>query len=1044
MEPSAEPEDGPIWLRLGHDVGVIDVADVLQPELTEVNRLPARPPLTPYPDVDSARDGVGTPWRRSLDGAWRFRLVESPSAAPARWMHPTTSDERWRTIDVPGCWTRQGTGDLPHYTNIVMPWPDTEAPYTPPENPTGLHRTTFSVPRAWRNRDVIVHLGGAESVVIVWCNGTFVGMGKDSRLPSEFDLTPHLVSGTNLLAVMVIRYSDATWIEDQDHWWHAGLHRSVHLEARGRTRIDDLHVGADFDPATGTGRLSVRAHLHGSTGEESIRTWLETPAGTRVGAVLEAEVADRGRGSQFEEVLTAVTHPGPVASASVDLVKIRPWTAETPNRYRVVTELLDGTGSVIEAHATMTGFRRVEVVDRRLRINGTDVKIIGVNRHDHHPVTGKTVSVDEMREELVLMKQHNLNSIRTAHYPNDHRLLELCDELGLYVIDEANMECHGREISLAHDPRYERAILERTQRLVRRDRNFACVIGWSLGNESGHAPVHNSAAAWIKHIDPTRFVHHEGAERWRLSYGGVAHHDLLRAPTASERLSNDVVTTMYPSIRHVALWAEWAEKTGLDDRPMLICEFSHAMGNSNGSLDEYLDLFWNQPAIAGGYLWDWRDQGLAETDHNGRFFWAYGGHFGDEPNDANFCINGLVGPDLVPHPAMRELAWGARPVTVEHLSGKRVRVTNRYAFADLSGLQLRWSVEVDGRRVERGTLDIDLPAGVSANVTIPFTTKRPEGEAHLLVETVTRRSTSWCAKGHVVAWDQIALNDMVAAVPRPRRRRAIEVETCDTGIAAVVIDGETVVCGDIRGWLWRAPTDNDGVGQGWMSEVKGVRIDWLRWGLDRLTSEVDSITRRTRDGIETITLKRRLVGAGAEASHRTKITLVDGVATFAEQIVVPAEWHDLARVGVRFEVPGDLDQLTWFGPGPLETYPDRKASGIVSRWTSTVDEQFHPYVVPQEHGAHTDARWMSLTDERGRGIVVAGQRPMVLTARADHDATLTAASTLAELDPEPTTEVHVDSAVRGLGTAACGPDVLDRFVVGPGRHRFSWTIGAAR
>ena len=432
-----------------------------------------------------------------------------------------------------------------------------------------------------------------------------------------------------------------------------------------------------------------------------------------------------------------MTHPGPVASASVDLVKIRPWTAETPNRYRVVTELLDGTGSVIEAHATMTGFRRVEVVDRRLRINGTDVKIIGVNRHDHHPVTGKTVSVDEMREELVLMKQHNLNSIRTAHYPNDHRLLELCDELGLYVIDEANMECHGREISLAHDPRYERAILERTQRLVRRDRNFACVIGWSLGNESGHAPVHNSAAAWIKHIDPTRFVHHEGAEQWRLSYGGVAHHDLLRAPTASERLSNDVVTTMYPSIRHVALWAEWAEKTGLDDRPMLICEFSHAMGNSNGSLDEYLDLFWNQPAIAGGYLWDWRDQGLAETDHNGRFFWAYGGHFGDEPNDANFCINGLVGPDLVPHPAMRELAWGARPVTVEHLSGKRVRVTNRYAFADLSGLQLRWSVEVDGRRVERGTLDIDLPAGVSANVTIPFTTKRPEGEAHLLVETVT-------------------------------------------------------------------------------------------------------------------------------------------------------------------------------------------------------------------------------------------------------------------------------------------------------------------
>ncbi|MEM8707969.1 MAG: glycoside hydrolase family 2 TIM barrel-domain containing protein, partial [Actinomycetota bacterium] len=591
---------------------MLDVVDLLQPELTEINRLPARPPLAPYPDVESARAGVTSPWRRSLDGAWRFRLVDSPSAAPNRWMAPSTSDQRWRTIDVPGCWTRQDTGDLPHYTNIVMPWPDTEAPYTPAHNPTGLHRTTFRVSRAWRGRDVIVHLGGAESVAVVWCNGAFVGMGKDSRLPSEFDLTPHLVAGENLLAVMVIRYSDATWIEDQDHWWHAGLHRSVHLEARGRTRLDDLHVHADYDATTAAGRLSVTAHVLGATGAESIRGWLETSAGKRVGSVFHAPVADRGRGSQFEEVLTAVTYPGPIATAIAEYPMVAPWTAETPARYRVVTELLDADGAVIEAHSTTTGFRRVEIADRRLRINGTEVKIIGVNRHDHHPTTGKTVTVDEMREELVLMKQHNLNSVRTAHYPNDHRILDLCDELGLYVIDEANMECHGREISLAHDPRYEKAILERTQRLVRRDRNFACVIGWSLGNESGHAPVHDSAAAWIKHVDPTRFVHHEGAERWRLSYGGVKDHELLRAPTASERLSNDVVTTMYPSIRHVAMWAEWAEKTALDDRPMLICEFSHAMGNSNGSLDEYLDLFWTQPAISGGYLWDWRDQGLAE------------------------------------------------------------------------------------------------------------------------------------------------------------------------------------------------------------------------------------------------------------------------------------------------------------------------------------------------------------------------------------------------------------------------------------------------
>ncbi|MEM9466916.1 MAG: glycoside hydrolase family 2 TIM barrel-domain containing protein [Actinomycetota bacterium] len=1024
---------------------MLDIAALLQPELTEINRLPARPPLEPYPDVDAARSDAGTPWRRSLDGAWRFQLVDSPGAAPARWMLPATGDTRWRTIEVPGCWTRQDTGDLPHYTNLVMPWPDVDAPWTPPRNPTGLHRTTFRVPAAWRSRDVVLHLGGAESVAVVWCNGHFVGMGKDSRLPSEFDLTPHLVRGENLLAVMVIRYSDATWIEDQDHWWHAGLHRSVHLEARGRTRIDDLHIHADFEPASGVGRLSVTGRLLGATGAESMRVWLETVRGRRIGRVVAAPVAERGRGSQFEETLTAVTYPGPLAELSVDYPGIDPWTAETPHRYRVVTELLGADGEVIEAHATMTGFRRVELGDRRLRINGTDVKIIGVNRHDHHPVTGKTVTVEEMREELVLIKQHNLNSVRTAHYPNDHRILELCDEIGLYVIDEANMECHGREVSLAHDVRYERAILERTRRLVRRDRNFACVIGWSLGNESGHAPVHDAAAAWVKHVDPTRFVHHEGAERWRLSYGGVKDEELLRPPTRSERLSNDVLTTMYPSIAHVEMWAQWAERTGLDDRPMLICEFSHAMGNSNGSLDDYLDLFWREPAITGGYLWDWRDQGLAEHDADGRFYWAYGGHFGDEPNDANFCINGLVGPDLTPHPVMRQLAWSARPVTVQHVGGRRVRVHNRYAFNDLSDLQLRWTLEADGKRVGRGQLDVDVAAGGARTVSIPLPgRRRVEGETHLLVEWVTRRASIWAPKGHVVAWDQIAMTDEPMAPPRPRRVRPIEVEVSDTGIDAITIDGALVIDGDVTASLWRAPTDNDGVSQGWMSEAKGVRLDWLRWGLDRLAVETDAVTRRRRDGADLVTITRRLVGADAEAMHRTRIRIAGGVATFAEQIDVPQEWHDLPRVGVRFEVPGALDRLTWFGLGPDETYPDRRSAAIVGRWSGTVAEQFHPYVVPQEHGAHVDTRWLSLADDAGAGLVLAGDRPLIMTARADHDATLTAASTLAGLDPSPTTEVHVDVAMRGLGTAACGPDVLDHFVVRPGRHRFGWTVGSAR
>jgi len=837
---------------------------------------------------------------------------------------------------------------------------------------------------------------------------------------------------------MVIRWSDATWIEDQDHWWHAGLHRSVHLEARGRTRIDDLRIEADYDSDRGTGSLRVIGQLNVPPAAHTLRVVLETLGGRRLRGGT-ATVDDRARGSIFAEVLAAEDFLGHLASVEFVDLDIDPWTAETPTLYRVVTELVDANGAVVEAHLTRVGFRRIELADRRLMINGVPIKIFGVNRHDHHPVTGKTVTVEDMRDELVLMKQHNLNAIRTAHYPNDHRLLDLCDELGLYVIDEANVECHGREKALAHDPRYEAAIMSRVTRLVARDRNHACVIGWSLGNESGHAPVHEAAAAWIRRVDPGRFVHHEGAERWRNASAADA---WCRSPTPSERTSNDVLTAMYPPLHTIVTWARWAEQTGDDDRPMLICEYSHAMGNSNGSLDRYLDAFWSEPAITGGFVWDWRDQGLAERDAHGRFYWAYGGHFGDEPNDANFCINGLVGPDLTPHPVMRELAWGCRPVTAEHVGGRRVRITNRRFFTGIDDLQLRWTVDVDGTRVERGTTNVEVRAGRSVTVSLPLPRQLPDGEAQLLVEFIQRRSTDWARRGHVVSSQQFPLGGRPAA--RPARRRIVEVETTETGIAGVRIDGVTVVDGDIVPWLWRAPTDNDGVQQGWMSEIQGRRQAWLRWGLEEAELVTDSLTRRRRGDAELISIARRLVGTDEEAGHRTTITIENGVARFDERIDLPSRWRDMPRVGVRFEVPASFARMEWFGPGPHETYPDRNSSATIGRWSSTVDAQYHPYVVPQEHAAHVATRWMTLRNKGGQGLRVEGGRPLVMTARSHHDAALTAAATLAELERAGTTEVHIDAAVRGLGTDACGPDTLPEFIVGAGSHRWTWYLGSAR
>lgn len=1007
----------------------MDLNAVLQPELVEINRLPARQPLVSYASPEDARSGTSNN-RRSLDGTWKFKLIDSPAAAPRQWHQPNTTDHRWPTINVPGSWTRQGFPDLPHYTNIVMPWNDKEPPFTPTKNPTGLYRTKFEIPRSWRSRDVILHLGGAESVAAVWCNGEFVGMGKDSRLPSEFDITPFIAAGDNLLAVMVMRWSDATWIEDQDHWWHAGLHRSVCIEARPTVRIDQFIVNADYDHQAQIGTCDISIGLN--TYDESLRvkTWIETESGKKV---------SRTRTSTLDRVgATSATHCGASASERIELRSAKPWSAESPTRYRVIAELIDARDTTVEVHAVVTGFRRVEVERRRIKVNGVAVKVFGVNRHDHHPITGKTMTVEEMREELVLMKQHNINAIRTAHYPNDHRLLDLCDELGLYVVDEANVECHARERTLAHNPRYTTAIMSRVTRMVTRDRNHPSVIGWSLGNESGHAPVHSAAAAWITHTDPSRFVHHEGAERWRTTASAER---WKQSPSPSVRSSQHVVSAMYSPVSTLIEWATWAESTQLDDRPLLICEYSHAMGNSNGSLDQYLSAFWRHDAIAGGFIWDWRDQGLLEHDENGQPFWAYGGHFGDTPHDANFCINGLTAPDLTPHPALREVAWGARPVTAEHLGNCKLRITNRRFFVSTADLSMNWKFTDDGKTIREGREPINIAPGES--ITIDLAASRPasNGELHLCVEFRLRHATPWAPKSHLIAWDQFAIGGKYRT--RTSSQVALEIETDERGDVSVFFGGDQPLVTNLRASLWRAPTDNDGFGQALLAGVHGgggAQHRWEEWGLDRLEPELIAVSQRAPRGELAMRISRALHGSTHHAVHTTHISVINGVAFLHEQIRIPRQWNDLPRVGIRCEVPAQLTELSWLGLGPTETYPDRCSSSTFGLWRSTVADQFHPYVVPQEHGAHLGCRWMHIGMTHGQGIRVEAVEPLIMTARPHHDRHLASATTLAELQETATSEIHVDVAIRGVGTGACGPDVLPDYLVAGDTYRWKWSL----
>ncbi|NQY98489.1 MAG: DUF4981 domain-containing protein [Henriciella sp.] len=1041
----------------------LPLSHLLHPTLLELGRLPARANLVPHLDEAALLSGE-IRQRLSLDGHWAFHLARAPEEAPIDWTTIPVTAEDWRDIQVPGVWTRQGVGDLPHYANWQMPWDCPKPPEVPQANPTGLYRKDFDLPRDWEGRQTVLHIGGFESLAMVWCNGQFIGMGKDSRLPSEFDLSPTLKPGTNQLAIMVMRWCDATWIEDQDHWNHGGLHRSVFLESRGAVHVSDLIVDTDFDPETQAGTASVRVEVAGDSSGYRARCALSDEAGNTVaesGAVPVAQFdTSQSTGAQWAQSYSFKSYSADVELKCSD---VRPWSAERPSRYRMVTHLLAPDGETVEVHETWIGFTRVEVSDRRLRVNGEPIVLIGVNRHDHHPENGKTCSAEDIRAELITMKRHNINAIRTAHYPNDPVLLDLADELGFYVIDEANVECHARWSEVPHHPGYRAAIVDRTVRMIARDRNHPSVIGWSLGNEAGHGPAHDAAAAAARHLDPSRFVHYEGAVSSRLSFPfGRSPDTTQQPPTALERAATDVVCPMYPPIDHIVDWARWAETTKLDDRPLLLCEFSHAMGNSNGSLATYVDAFFSEPALAGGFVWDWRDQGLAETDADGRFYWAYGGHFGDQPNDANFNINGLVGPNGVPHPALREYMWAARPFVLDAVTSSKIRLRNRRGFEDSSDVELYWALLRNCERVEEGTIWPNIPAGGSEDYDLPITIlPTTEAEWHLTIEWRTKYATDWAPAGHVVAWDQhlmaapdeadFAPLDLSEAEQRPHDAQTLQHGDlllefgADGAIAQTLVDAEPVIIGPLTPTLWRPPTDNDGGKPGARPLFQNRTAEWTGYGLNDLKPGPLKSQAYWLDGRQVKSFERKWHGADDQyLLHRTLVSFSEDRIVFDETLIVPDAWKDVPRVGLRFEVSKLYDQLSWFGLGPDESYPDRKGAQTVGLWHSRVADQYHPYVRPQEYGAHEETRWLRLQNEQGAGVELSFPKPLSVTARPHHTNDLNEAETLAELQTRGTTEVHIDVAVRGLGTAACGPDTLPPYRVGPGTYQFRWEIKALK
>jgi beta-galactosidase len=690
---------------------------------------------------------------------------------------------------------------------------------------------------------------------------------------------------------------------------------------------------------------------------------------------------------------------------TVQIPNIRPWSAEVPNLYDLAVLLRSPDGAVVDQAEIRIGFRRVEIRGVDLLLNGKRVFIRGVNRHDFDQHTGRAISRESMRADLVQMKQFNVNAVRTSHYPNDPAFLDLADELGLYVIDEADIESHAFQSTLCDDPRYLEAWVSRVSRMVQRDRNHPSVIAWSLGNESGHGANHAAAAAWVRRADPSRPLHYEGA---------------IRFDWTSPQAVSDLTCPMYPTIDSIVAHA----RSGRQLHPLIMCEFSHAMGNSNGTLAEYWDAIEATPGLQGGFIWEWWDHGLVQELPDGRRRWAYGGDFGDEPNDGNFCLDGLVWPDRRPKPALFEHKQLAAPVRVAADGSGGLRIENRQEARSLDWLCARYEVWQGDRAMDDG--ELLLPAvgpGETGSAELPKATV--DGD-WLTIVFETREAQPWAPAGFEVGWAQIVLREAEGG-----RGADVDPE------ARIELDEEGRLVHPLFAVppavsLWRAQTDND--------RILGVGRTWLEWGLADLTRSLISID---RDGAETIVRSELRTDSGILVRHEQRLApLAGGGIRVGETAVIPGELTDLARVGTVLETIAGLEQAEWFGRGPHESYPDRKRGARLGRWESSVTDLAVPYVKPQENGGRADVRWLELGDATGPRFRLAFDRPLQVSASHYRAADLAAAGHDIDLLARPETIVHIDAAHRGLGTASCGPDTLPEYTVGPGTYAWSWSIVA--
>lgn len=1020
-----------------------------------INRLPARAAFVPY------RQKVGDS-SYSLNGEWKFRWTPVPDERVFDFYRTEFDDSGWEDFLVPSNWENRGYG-TPIYVSAgypfridpprVMGTPKEDYTTYKERNPVGQYRRTFTLPAHWEgDGEVLLRFDGVMSAFYVWINGEKVGYSQGSMETSEFNVTRYLQKGQNQIALEVYRYSDGSYLEDQDFWRFGGIHRDITLIHTHKVAFRDYTVRTlpakpgcydDFilqvDPAfvVRQGELGVgyraKAELKDMQGNVVEMTDLEgrQVSGLKVDV---PEVLDLEHKASRMNLWYPQRGPRRMGRMQAIVKSPHRWTAETPNLYKLHLTLMNEKGEVVQQIEQRVGFRIVEIKNGQMLVNGAPIRFRGVNRHEHHPVNARVMDEQTMLQDILLMKQANINAVRTSHYPNVTRWYELCDSIGLYVMDEADIEEHGLRGTLASTPDWHAAFMDRAVRMAERDKNYASVVMWSMGNESGYGPNFAAISAWLHDFDPTRPVHYEGAQGVDGAPDPVTVDVISRFYT---RLKQDYLNPGIPEgeDKERAENARWerlleiAERDN-DNRPVMTSEYAHSMGNALGNFQEYWNEIYSHPRMLGGFIWDWVDQGIYKQLPDGRTMVAYGGDFGDKPNLKAFCFNGIVRSGRETTPKYWEVKQVYSPISLgfirgkvekEVLKGSRLTVTNRHHHVGLENYRCLYTLLKNGRSARQGEIILpEVAPGQATDVALPDFRIDTEADVRLHVRLVLRKDELWAKAGHEVAAFRFALNEAMMAMTDRRPLKPLAIGESPRHDVLGMLSG-------LRMQAFRAPTDNDKSFGNWLAK------DWKNHRLDApVVRTIVPLRDTTRaDGIpHQYKVEKYCYEKGAIVVTTDYLTYTDGTVDIEQNYRFEGELPELPRLGLNFMLGKQYGNISWYGRGPIESYPDRKEATYIGRWESTLEEQYTPYPRPQDGGNHEEVTDVRLTDHRGHGIRISAiDTPFSFSALPYTAEDLAGATHDCELVPRKQVVVSIDAAVLGLGNSSCGPGVLKKYAI---------------